>query len=104
MKYKAVIFDLDGTLLDTIEDLGTAVNFALERRGFPLHSFADYRQKVGHGIRNLVTVSLPFEKQSDEAQMITVALGRRNRHVRDRVTLTVKCTFKPFEFGTPHPI
>ena len=67
MKYKAVIFDLDGTLLDTIEDLGTAVNFALERRGFPLHSFADYRQKVGHGIRNLVTVSLPFEKQSDEA-------------------------------------
>ena len=67
MKYKAVIFDLDGTLLNTIEDLGTAVNFALERRGFPLHSFADYKQKVGHGIRNLVTVSLPFEKQSDEA-------------------------------------
>lgn len=67
MKYKAVIFDLDGTLLDTIEDLGTAVNFALERKGFPLHAFPDYRQKVGHGIRNLVTVSLPFEKQSDEA-------------------------------------
>ena len=67
MKYKAVIFDLDGTLIDTIEDLGTAVNHALGRHGFPLHPMDAYRKKVGHGIRNLVTVSLPEALQTDEA-------------------------------------
>jgi len=67
MRYKAVIFDLDGTLLDTLEDLGAAVNEALSRRGLPLHDRDDYRAKVGHGIRNLVAVSLPEELRTDEA-------------------------------------
>ena len=66
MKYKAVIFDLDGTLLDTIEDLGAAVNYALEKHSLPQHGMDEYRKKVGHGIRNLVTVSLPAEMQNDE--------------------------------------
>ena len=62
-----VIFDLDGTLLDTVADLGEAVNHALAKRGLPLHSREEYIRKVGHGVRNLVTVSLPEELQSDEA-------------------------------------
>ena len=53
MKYKLVIFDLDGTLLDTLEDLGTAVNYALKSKGFPLHTMEEYRLMVGHGVRNL---------------------------------------------------
>lgn len=62
-----VIFDLDGTLLDTIADLGEAVNHALAKRGLPLHTRDEYVRKVGHGVRNLVTISLPEELQSDEA-------------------------------------
>ena len=54
MEYKLVIFDLDGTLLDTIEDLAEAVNHALQKRGLPLHSLEEYRGMVGHGVRNLV--------------------------------------------------
>ena len=48
-----VIFDLDGTLIDTIGDLGAAVERALEEGGFPGHSIGEYRSMVGHGIRNL---------------------------------------------------
>lgn len=63
---RLVIFDLDGTLLDTVADLGDAVNHALGKRGFPLHTREEYVRKVGHGVRNLVTVSLPEELQSNE--------------------------------------
>ena len=62
-----VIFDLDGTLLNTIADLGEAVNHALSKRGFPIHTQDEYTLKVGHGVRNLVTVSLPVDLQGDEA-------------------------------------
>jgi len=65
MKYKVVIFDLDGTLLDTLEDLGAAVNHALALRGFPHHTLAEYRQMVGHGVRNLVMQALPEEQRED---------------------------------------
>ena len=51
---KLAIFDLDGTLIDTIEDLGTAVNHALGLRGLPQHSIAQYRDMVGHGIRRFI--------------------------------------------------
>lgn len=66
MKYKLVIFDLDGTLLDTLEDLGTAVNYALKSKGFPLHTKEEYRLMVGHGVRNLVTRALPEDRRSEE--------------------------------------
>ena len=67
MRYKLVLFDLDGTLIDTIEDLGDAVNHALAKRGLPLHTTAEYRHKVGHGIRNLVWQSLPENLRGDDA-------------------------------------
>ena len=56
--YKLVIFDLDGTLLDTLEDLAAAVNHALSVRCLPLHSLQEYRGMVGHGVRNLVRLAL----------------------------------------------
>jgi len=61
MKYKALLFDLDGTLLDTLDDLGEAVNAALGKRGFPLHDRPEYAAMVGHGVRNLVKTALPGE-------------------------------------------
>lgn len=54
-----VVFDLDGTLVDTIGDLAAAVEYALGLKGFPGHGVEEYRKMVGHGIRNLVTRSLP---------------------------------------------
>ena len=66
MRYELVIFDLDGTLVDTIEDLGTAVNYALSLRKLPEHTMEEYRGMVGHGVRNLVEVALP-EQQRDSA-------------------------------------
>lgn len=66
-KWDLVIFDLDGTLLDTIDDLGTAVNVAMSSKGFPLHSMEEYRRMVGHGVRNLVTQAMPSDLQSDES-------------------------------------
>lgn len=65
MKFDLVIFDLDGTLIDTIEDLGNAVNYALKCNGFPLHRKEEYPSMVGHGVRNLVTRALPEEQRSD---------------------------------------
>lgn len=56
---KLAIFDLDGTLLNTIKDLGEAVNFALDRNGFHTHSVASYPYFVGNGVRRLIERSLP---------------------------------------------
>ena len=58
MPKRLVIFDLDGTLIDSLEDLGAAVNHALSLRGLPLHTREDYRKMVGHGVRNLVEKAL----------------------------------------------
>ena len=68
-----VIFDLDGTLIDTIGDLSAAVEYALSQGGFPGHTVEEYRRMVGHGIRNLVTRALP-EGVSEET--IDLALSR----------------------------
>ncbi len=58
---RLVIFDLDGTLLNTIEDLGHAANHALELGGFATHTLASYRFFVGNGVKRLITRVLPEE-------------------------------------------
>ncbi|MDR0815511.1 MAG: HAD family hydrolase [Bacteroidales bacterium] len=59
MAFKAVIFDLDGTLADTLEDIADTMNRALAANGFPTHSYDAYRFFVGNGLKNLVAKSLP---------------------------------------------
>jgi len=63
--YKAVLFDLDGTLLDTIADIGTAVNTALASLGLPGHPIDAYRYFVGDGIEVLARRVLPPDRRSD---------------------------------------
>ena len=66
MKKKLVIFDLDGTLLNTIEDLGHAANYALEKNGFATHTIASYPFFVGNGVRRLITRVLPEEFRKED--------------------------------------
>ena len=66
MNCKLVIFDLDGTLLDTLADLGAAVNEAMRSRGLPQHTLEEYRGMVGHGVRNLVRKAMPEALRADE--------------------------------------
>jgi phosphoglycolate phosphatase len=59
MNYKAVLFDLDGTLLDTLEDIARSMNAVLTNAGFPAHPVEAYRGFIGEGIANLVRRALP---------------------------------------------
>ncbi len=58
-KYEAVLFDLDGTLLDTLEDLRDAVNHIMKKYDFPEHSLEEIRKAVGDGIRKLIERCVP---------------------------------------------
>ena len=59
MKKSTIIFDLDGTLLDTIQDLAAATNYALRVNGMPEHSIEDIRRFVGNGVRKLIERAMP---------------------------------------------
>jgi len=65
MSFKAVIFDLDGTLLDTLQDLADSANQVLASHDFPQHSVEKYRYFVGEGLRVLLERILPEEQRTD---------------------------------------
>lgn len=65
MKYDAVIFDLDGTLTDTLTDLRSSVNYALSRFGFSERTAEEIRSFVGNGVKRLIYLSVP-ENTPDE--------------------------------------
>ena len=67
MNYRAVIFDLDGTLLNSIEDLADSMNTVLEKAGFPTHDVESYKYYVGDGIKNLVFKSLPAAYRDNQS-------------------------------------
>ncbi len=64
---RLVIFDLDGTLLNTIADLGNAANHTLAELGLPQHTLDEYRLMVGNGMRKLIMRALPDDKAADDA-------------------------------------
>jgi phosphoglycolate phosphatase len=59
MPFRAIIFDLDGTLLDTLDDIANAANRALATRGFPAHPNVQYRAWIGEGVLKLISRALP---------------------------------------------
>jgi phosphoglycolate phosphatase len=72
MKFTCVIFDLDGTLVDTLDDIAGGMNRALEHHGFPPAAREAYRDMVGWGIKRLAFLALPPDKR-DEKTVETVA-------------------------------
>jgi phosphoglycolate phosphatase len=67
MSFQAVIFDLDGTLLDTLADIAHSMNHALALNGYPRHPVDSYRDRVGWGIRVLAEKSLPADQLTSES-------------------------------------
>ncbi|MDO9152471.1 MAG: HAD hydrolase-like protein [Paludibacter sp.] len=71
--YKLIIFDLDGTLLDTIEDLANSVNFALQQHQFPPHPVDVYKLFIGNGVNKLIERALPENfKNADWVSMLKI--------------------------------
>jgi phosphoglycolate phosphatase len=80
MKYSAVLFDLDGTLLDTIDDLADAANTVLEKHGWPTHDIADYKYFVGDGVVNLVRRAMPVEESADAMKLADCVREMREQY------------------------
>jgi len=70
MKYNTVIFDLDGTLLNTLDDLRDSLNEILMQKGYVPKSIEDVKRFVGNGVRNLVRLSVPENCSEDEVTLI----------------------------------
>ena len=66
LRVEAVLFDLDGTLLDTLEDIADSANYALSKLGFPTHPTEDYKHFVGDGMRVLLTRVLPEDMRTPD--------------------------------------
>lgn len=83
---KLIIFDLDGTLLDTREDIADACNYALRMCGFPERALDEYNMLVGRGIYNLFRGALPPESRSDETvlRMKSHFVPYYNAHICDK--------------------
>ena len=81
---KLVIFDLDGTLLNTIGDLADAVDYVMRSRNLPEHTNAEYRQMVGGGIKRLVERALPEELSKNE-QYVEECVTQFRRYYVDNI-------------------
>lgn len=82
--YKTVIFDLDGTLLDTLADLHASVNAALSAFGLPSRSIEEVRSFVGNGIAKLIERSIGNAEFPDFAGVLSVFKAHYGAHCKDK--------------------
>ena len=83
--YDLIVFDLDGTLLDTIGDLAAAGNYALEKMGMPLHGEDEYKLFVGNGIPKLIERMLPSgHSAEEETEALRIFSEYYGKHKSDR--------------------
>lgn len=87
-KYKAVIFDLDGTLLNTLEDLQDSVNYGLEKYGMPKRTLEEIRCFVGNGVRKLIERAVPKETTKEDEERVFAAFKEHYaEHCNDKTDL-----------------
>lgn len=85
MRIRAVIWDLDGTLLDTLDDLTDSVNYALSQNGLPARTRDEVRLFVGNGVRKLVERAVPAGTDAAAVDAVYASFVRRyGAHSRDR--------------------
>ncbi len=82
MRYDGVIFDMDGTLLDTLDDLANSMNSVLARFGYPVHPVESYRYFVGEGMEMLARKALPKGCDFEETVSQCVAAMNKEYHMR----------------------
>lgn len=68
MNFNTIIFDLDGTLLDSLADLADSVNYVLTQKGYPTRSYEEIQGFVGNGVRDLIALSLPNDTDKKEVE------------------------------------
>lgn len=87
-KYEAVIFDLDGTLLNTLEDLRDSVNYGLLRYGMPERSLEEIRHFVGNGVQRLIELAVPESISSEMQEKVFEAFKEHYKiHCNDKTRL-----------------
>ena len=84
MKYKTYIFDLDGTLLDTLQDLANAVNYAMRQMNYPERTVDEVRRFIGNGIRMLIKRAAPQDiSQNDYDKTLAIFIAYYLDHIAD---------------------
>jgi len=87
MQIKALIFDLDGTLVNSLSDLANSVNFALSKLGLPTHPISTYKPRIGNGAILLIARSLPKDKLHLADHALAIQQERYAHHYDDESTL-----------------
>lgn len=87
MAHKAVLFDLDGTLVNTLEDLAQATNYALKKLGQPTHSVEDCREMIGNGTSMFAQRALAPDRQNLKADILRLMKDSYNSNCFDRTTV-----------------
>ena len=85
MKYDTVIFDLDGTLLHTLDDLYYSTNYALEQYNFPTRTYEEVRTFVGNGVKVLIEKAVPSGKQEYVEEVLKVFKEHYKTHSMDHI-------------------
>ena len=91
MKYLCVIFDLDGTLVDTLEDIAVSMNRSLKLRGFPELTLEEYSTKIGWGINRLAYLALPEDSRKEVTSGIIASAAAKYY------------TENPLRYSRPYP-
>ncbi|MEO8239714.1 MAG: HAD family hydrolase [Flavobacterium sp.] len=88
MKFKGIIFDLDGTLVNSLEDIADSMNKVLQDLNYPTHSYDVFQYFIGSGLRNTVTKALPASNNTDE--QIEICFERMIKGYSKSCTLKTK--------------
>lgn len=81
------IFDLDGTLADTLSDLADATNYGLKKLGYPVHPYESYKKFVGNGVQKLCYRVLPDDKKDDAEKILEFFNEYYGKHFLDKTSL-----------------
>lgn len=88
MKFKGIIFDLDGTLVNSLEDISDAMNKVLTGLNYPTHTYDTYQYFIGSGLRNLVSKALPESNNTED--QIEICFDCMITEYREMCTLKTK--------------
>ncbi len=81
------VFDLDGTIADTLHDIADAVNYGLEKLGCPVHSYEKYKKFVGNGAGVLCERALPDDRKSESGELLKIFKDFYSKHYLEKTEI-----------------